>query len=335
MANKFKVFGENTSNIYTDDEFNVNQERLTGFQPNTPASSKLMNCILREATLACYSLVQICTNTSTFGLTMGPNTSINNSISFITTGLTYFINTNIKAKISTTTDTINGDTINFILGEGTSSQNLNFKIINSKHAESSSNADNVTKMINNHTLSSIFDTDGKTVLKAVHANNATNADSAKFATDSGTSTNANNAINAEFANNVNAPGKLNYILMSPATEDVATWKKIVTSSSKAVSYSNLVSTFKLEYKGIPQGNVDINIRISSGLNVGVYAVSQHSSPFAFHGIMFIYNSNDDYSQNVRIIGYSKSAIQTGNIINSVRLDNISSISCLTNLTYSS
>lgn len=322
MANKFKVFGENTSNIYTDAEFNVNQERLTGFQPNTPASSKLMNCILREATLACYSLVQICTNTSTFGLTMGPNTSINNSISFITTGLTYFINTNIKAQISTTADTINGDTINFILGEGTSSQNLHFKIINAKHADSSSNADNVTKMINNHILSDIFATDGKTVLNAVHASNAANADSAKFATDSGTAT------------NVNAPGKLNYILMSPATKGVATWKKIVTSSSNAVSYSNLVSTFKLEYEGIPQGNVDINIKISSNLNVGVYAVSQHSSPFAFQGIMFIYNSNYDYSQNVRIIGYSKSAIQAGNIINSVRLDNISSVSCLTNLTYS-
>lgn len=60
MASKFIVWvddGSATSNTYDYDNYNSNNQRKIGFQPNNTASSKLMNTALRQSTLITAALM--------------------------------------------------------------------------------------------------------------------------------------------------------------------------------------------------------------------------------------------------------------------------------------
>ena len=60
MANNFKVWDENNTNVVNLDEFaSDDSQRGTGFKPNTGASSSYVNSGLREATLVSAALMQM------------------------------------------------------------------------------------------------------------------------------------------------------------------------------------------------------------------------------------------------------------------------------------
>lgn len=56
--NNFKLFDENKSNMMTDDDYAINQQRLNGVQTGV-ASSHLQNKTLYQTALMCYALAQI------------------------------------------------------------------------------------------------------------------------------------------------------------------------------------------------------------------------------------------------------------------------------------
>ena len=58
--NNFKLFDENKSNMMTDVDYNVNQQRLNGVQSGV-ASSQLQNKTLYQTALMCYALAQLMT----------------------------------------------------------------------------------------------------------------------------------------------------------------------------------------------------------------------------------------------------------------------------------
>ena len=80
MANNFKIFGENTSNILTDAAFNTSAERQNGFQPNTTASSKSVNTALRESTLGVTALMNVILNSNNTSVNIGPNSTLNDVV---------------------------------------------------------------------------------------------------------------------------------------------------------------------------------------------------------------------------------------------------------------
>ena len=56
--NNFKLFDENKSNMMTDDDYVINQQRLNGVQSGV-ASSQLQNKTLYQTALMCYALAQL------------------------------------------------------------------------------------------------------------------------------------------------------------------------------------------------------------------------------------------------------------------------------------
>ncbi len=56
--NNFKLFDENKSNMMTDVDYNINQQRLNGVQSGV-ASSQLQNKTLYQTALMCYALAQL------------------------------------------------------------------------------------------------------------------------------------------------------------------------------------------------------------------------------------------------------------------------------------
>jgi len=58
ITNKLKVHGENTTQKYTDAQYDTDTQRINGAQPGTPISSKLMNTGLRNATLVTSALIE-------------------------------------------------------------------------------------------------------------------------------------------------------------------------------------------------------------------------------------------------------------------------------------
>lgn len=85
-ANKFGIFDENKTNIQTDDEFVAETQRLNGFQPDTAASSKIMNTALRNATLITKSLVELFATTD-YLKDVGPNSTLADMKNYFSTGL--------------------------------------------------------------------------------------------------------------------------------------------------------------------------------------------------------------------------------------------------------
>jgi hypothetical protein len=58
IINNLKVHGENTTQKYTDAQYNTDTQRINGAQPGTPISSKLINTGLRNATLVTSALIE-------------------------------------------------------------------------------------------------------------------------------------------------------------------------------------------------------------------------------------------------------------------------------------
>lgn len=58
ITNNLKVHGENTTQKYTDAQYNTDTQRINGAQPGTPISSKLINTGLRNATLVTSALIE-------------------------------------------------------------------------------------------------------------------------------------------------------------------------------------------------------------------------------------------------------------------------------------
>ena len=137
MANNFKIFGENTSNILTDAAFNTSAERQNGFQPNTTASSKSVNTALRESTLGVTALMNVILNSNNTSVNIGPNSTLNDVVNFITLGLNGFINSNISGELKVTTSSITGDTLSLYLG-GTLKSSI--VLTNVYHAATASSA---------------------------------------------------------------------------------------------------------------------------------------------------------------------------------------------------
>lgn len=95
MASKFIVWVDDntaTSNTYDYNNYNSNNQRKIGFQPNTTASSKLMNTALRQSTLITAALM----NT-----VLGNNTTLTHqsTLSDITNALqnTFPFNLNVRS----------------------------------------------------------------------------------------------------------------------------------------------------------------------------------------------------------------------------------------------
>ena len=255
MANNFKVFAESTTNIYNDADFGTNQERLNGVQPNTPASSQLMNSVLREVCLATTALINICSNTSTTSKTVGPNSSLTNVVNYINTGLAYWANGIVKGKIQSTPSTLNGDTITLTIGNASSTQTTTVTIVNAKHALNADTSSNVSTYINNKAISNIFETDGLTVKKATYATSATTSNHATSATTSNHSTSAEMAEKLE----TNAGSSTRPVYFSNGVP-------VQTDTSLGVSITgNATSASKLTTSNV--GTLDTPVYFSNGVPV--------------------------------------------------------------------
>lgn len=57
-TNNFKLFDEKKANMMSDEEYNINQQRLNGVQSGV-ASSQLQNKTLYQTALMCYALAQL------------------------------------------------------------------------------------------------------------------------------------------------------------------------------------------------------------------------------------------------------------------------------------
>lgn len=143
MANNFKIFGENTSNILTDAAFNTSTERQNGFQPNTTASSKSVNTALRESTLGVTALMNAILNSNNSSVNVGPNSTLNDVVNFITLGLNGFINSNVSGELKVTS-ALSGDTLSLYLG-GTLKSSI--VLTNAYHAMTASSATSATNSV--------------------------------------------------------------------------------------------------------------------------------------------------------------------------------------------
>ena len=59
MANNFRIFAQDTTNIRTDSEYINLNERINGFQPQTVISSATMNTALRQSSLVSYAIAKM------------------------------------------------------------------------------------------------------------------------------------------------------------------------------------------------------------------------------------------------------------------------------------
>ena len=57
-SNKFRVAGENTTNIFTDAQYNSDSERTGGYTAGVSIKSKIMNTTLRETSLVATALIE-------------------------------------------------------------------------------------------------------------------------------------------------------------------------------------------------------------------------------------------------------------------------------------
>lgn len=107
ITNNLKVHGENTTQKYTDAEYNTDTQRINGAQPQTPISSKLMNTGLRNATLVTSALIEALktvvpnNNDLTTAITVGTNTTHAALVTALTQALV-----KIKVERATTADNV-------------------------------------------------------------------------------------------------------------------------------------------------------------------------------------------------------------------------------------
>lgn len=302
MANNFKVFAESTINIYSDADFGTNQERSNGFQPNTQASSQLMNTALREACLAATALINICSNTSTTSKTAGPNSTLASVVEYINTGLAYWANGIVKGTIQSTPNTSNGDTIILTMGNGSSTQTTTVTIVNAKHAANADTSSNVSTYINNKAISNIFETDGLTVKKATQANNAATANSATTAATATTAeklgTNAGSSTRPVYFSN-GVPTQTNTSLDVSITGNAATATKLngdtVGNESRPVYFVNGVPTLTSDISGA-YTSLGLVSLVTSGQNAVMNRISNISHFLAY--IEFMATNGNVYFSSV-------------------------------------
>lgn len=113
----YKIFGESSTNVYTDTEYLNLAERVTGAISNTPISSKLINSALKSSTTICKAIVDLLSNTNSLGISSNYSTVL----SAITSGLTSLIKTNTLFEIVKSTIS-NSDAFTFRWGNKTSAE---------------------------------------------------------------------------------------------------------------------------------------------------------------------------------------------------------------------
>lgn len=177
MGNRtFYTFASNSENVYTDSEFQQLTERETGFQPNTPANSKLANTALMASTKFIKALINAFWNSGSQQVPgdIGPNSSEESIESYWTLGLEYYLNNNINFSISKSTSQ-NVDTFTFNIG--TKQQVItNIKAQTAQSAQSADTATNVSGSIGNTSIEDIFEDDGATVKMATESTKTQSTD---------------------------------------------------------------------------------------------------------------------------------------------------------------
>lgn len=129
----YQCFSETGTNVYSDADFATNTERLNGFQPDTPASSKMVNTVLKEtsAFVTAWSYV--------FSANMNVDDSLDvikgKTVSGFVNGLEKYLD------ILNAEDVTNGDKITFSIN---SNEKKSFNIVNAKHSATSDNATKAT-----------------------------------------------------------------------------------------------------------------------------------------------------------------------------------------------
>ena len=108
---KFKVFAENTTNIFSDNDYaasvgdSTQSGRENGAQPNTLIPSKLVNTALRGDSLVVKALIDLLSNDSN----IGPNSSLSDVANAISTGLTTFVTNNNSSSTIKITQSVEND----------------------------------------------------------------------------------------------------------------------------------------------------------------------------------------------------------------------------------
>lgn len=140
---KFKIFGENTTNIYNDEDYSASEGdstqsgRLNGAQPNTLISSKLFNTVLRGNSLAVKALMDTISATNL----IGPNSNLNDVVAAINEGLKSFISKNSpSSKIEITQSEKDGKTsLKFVVTNDGVTQTIEVDDILAENAITSNN----------------------------------------------------------------------------------------------------------------------------------------------------------------------------------------------------
>ena len=180
ITKTFTIFGDESTNIYTDSAYSALTERQTGFIPNTTANSKLANTAIMANAKFVSCLIDLANNAgvSSLSFDVGPNTSESNIQSFFTLGLAYFVNQ--KATLSVVKTTVDGsDSFAFSVGLGGSGQTYtiaNIRAASAKTADEATQAGNVKTAIGGQILSAIFESNGTTVKKATSATSVEGTD---------------------------------------------------------------------------------------------------------------------------------------------------------------
>lgn len=168
MPHKFKVYAENSTNIYNDSEYDASNERINGSQPATPVVSKLMNTALKSVSMVTEAFMNVVTQTQVDDV--GVQSAQSTIVDYITQGLISFIDTNVGYSFSSTENSTNGDTLNLKVGSTT-------KNVTVKNSANARTAYNVSTQINGKNITSIFEVDGTTARQATKDSRGQNIDS--------------------------------------------------------------------------------------------------------------------------------------------------------------
>lgn len=170
MANNFKVFAENGTNILGKDEYISDTERNNGFQPNTIIKSAITNTVLRQCSLIVAALVETISMDTLYPEIDGTS-SYDETLTALQDCFTEYIGNqtidtcdyaNNAYNIYNFRNTSSGLTISFTWGE-----NNEYSFSHTVDAGTAANAENVTTYINNILISNILEgSKAKVAIKA-------------------------------------------------------------------------------------------------------------------------------------------------------------------------
>ncbi len=208
--NKFKVFGESTTNILSDDSFSTDSEVTNGFQRNTTINSNTMNTILRQCSL--ISTVIADDIVSKESIDISPNmkydTLKTNYVNYmdyktklglnnLTSGIAIWSGNKFKSKKESTLDVASAVNVTTSINGKKISD-----IFESNDGVTVKKSTDVTSTINGKNISDIFDSDGIRVKNAINAINAINSANSTNATNSETTNKLSNFNNSSSGNKV-------------------------------------------------------------------------------------------------------------------------------------